>query len=242
MSLRPLLALAFSAIFLSIVPNVHAAETIKLVPTPDMSKLPPAQAGELRKARADFEKSVPLLAGDALAESYAVIGEAYAQNGFYDAANVAFEDATRLAPKDGHWVYALGVIAQIQKHPAVAQNYFGLAFQLTPDYLPIRVAVAQGKIDNHDFEGARRLLEVAVARHTDQPVPYAMLAGIAQQQKRYADAVVQYRQALKLDPDATQLYAGLAEAEKSAGDAKAAALARAKVLSLIHISEPTRQA
>ena len=207
---------------------MRADEAVKIVPTPDMSRLPPASAAELRNARADFEKSIPLLAGDALAENYAVIGQAYAQNGFYDAAAVAFEDAARLAPKDGQWVYAEGLIAQIQKRNAVAQNYFSLAFQLTPDYLPIRIAVAQGKINNHDLEGARKLIEDVVAHQTDQPVPYAMLAGIAQQQKRYAEAVTLFRHALALDPEATQLYAALADAEKGAGNVKAAEQARAK--------------
>ena len=216
------LAVAFAA------PIVHAEALIKPIPTPDLTRLAPAQATQLLNDRTAFEKTKVTLVGDGLPEAYALMGSAYARAGLYDAAMVALEDAALLAPKDGRWVYAQGLLANAQKRPAVAQNYFDLAFGLNQDYLPIRTAVARSKLGNGDLDGARKLMADYVASHTDQAVPYAMLGEIALRQKRYADAIEQTRHALALDPKASRLYATLADAQAGAGDAKGAAEARAR--------------
>jgi hypothetical protein len=49
-----------------------------------------------------------------------LLGAAYASNGFDAEADVALENASLLAPTDGRWVYARGVLAQKQKRGAVA--------------------------------------------------------------------------------------------------------------------------
>lgn len=206
---------------------LHAQALVKPIPLPDTSKLPPAQATELMNDRSSFEKAKVGLVGDALAQAYALMGSAYAQAGFYEAATVALDDAAALAPKDARWVYAQGLLARAQKHTAVAQNYFELAFGVDKEYLPIRAAVARSKFDNGDLEGARALMADYVAKHTDQAVPYALLGEIALRQKRYSDAIEQTRRALALDPKATALYATLSAAQAAAGDAKGAAQSRA---------------
>ena len=228
MPTRLLFALAVTAALVLAAPTVRADALVKTVPTPDMSRLPGPQAEALRKTRADFDKTKVTLVGEPLAEAYAVMGAAYTRAGFYDAATVALEDAVRLAPNDGRWVYAQGILARAQKQNAVAQNYFELAFGLNQEYLPIRVAVASSKLDNGDFEGARKLLADYIVKHNDQAVPYAMLGEIALRQKHYADAIAQIERALALDPNANALYATLAQAHTGAGNAKAAVEARAK--------------
>jgi tetratricopeptide (TPR) repeat protein len=228
MPTRSLFALAVAAALFFATPAVRADALVKVVPTPDMARLSASQAEDLRQTRADFDKTKPALAGESLAEAYAMLGAVYAGQRFYDAAEVALEDAVLLAPKDGRWVYAQGVLASAQKRNAVAQNYFDLAFGLNQEYLPIRVAVARSKFDNGDFNGARTLLDDYVAKHDDQAVPYAILGEIALRQKRYPDAIAQTERALALDANATRLYATLADAQAGAGDAKAAAQSRAK--------------
>jgi tetratricopeptide (TPR) repeat protein len=228
MPTRPLFALAVTAALVFAAPTVRADALVKTVPTPDMSRLSAPQAEDLRKTRADFEKTKATLVGEPLAEAYAIMGAAYARAGFYDAAHIALEDAVLLAPKDGRWVYAQGILARAQKQNAVAQNYFDLAFGLNQEYLPIRVAVARSKLDNGDFEGARKLLADYIAKHNDQAVPYAMLGEIALRQKHYADAIAQTERALALDPNANALYATLSAAQAGAGDVKVAAASHAK--------------
>jgi predicted Zn-dependent protease len=229
MSKRSTPILALAAAFALAASLVQAADALVTpVPLPDLSHLPAARAGEVREARAQFDRIKTTLVGEPLAEAYAVIGAEYAGNGLYETAGVALHDAALLAPKDGRWVYAQGILARAQKQNAVAQNYFDLAFTLNHDYLPIRVAVAQSKLDNGDLDGARRLLEEYVAQYKDQAVPYAMLGEIALRQKRAAEAVEQTQRALAIDSKATRLYATLADAQTAAGNAAAAAAARAK--------------
>lgn len=228
MSMRRIPTLALLAALAAAPALLFAEALVKPVPTPDLSKLPAAQADELRATRATFEKEKASLVGDPLAEAYALLGAAYARNGFTDEAALAFDDASVLAPKDGRWVYVQGVLARSLKQNAVAQNYFELALQLNHEYAPILVTVARAKLDNGDVDGARKLLADFVAQHNDQAVPYAMLGEIALRQKRYAEAVEQTQKALTLDPAATRLYGVLADAQTGAGNAKAAADARAK--------------
>jgi len=201
---------------------------VKPVPQPDLSKLPPEKAQDLRQTRQEFEKVKGTLAGDALAQAYAMLGAAYARTGLYDAAMVALDDASQLAPNDGRWVYSQGIVARLQKQNAAAQSYFERALTLNQEYLPIRMAVVNLRLEHGDLENARKLLSEFTAAHTNEPVAYATLGDIALRQKRYADAVEQINKALALDPKATKLYAQLADAYTGAGNAKAAADARAK--------------
>jgi tetratricopeptide (TPR) repeat protein len=222
----PALALA-AALFAA--PHAFAADTVvKPVPVPDLSKLPPAQAEDLRQARIEFEKVKPKLAGERLAEAHALLGAAYSRAGFYDAAAVAIEDAAALEPNDGRWVYAQGIIARMQKQNQAALGYFEHALQLDQGYLPIRIAVVNARIEQNDLEGARKLLQDFTTSDVKNPLPYAMLGDIALRQKRYPDAIAQTKHALEIDPNATKLYAQLADAYQGAGDAKNAADARAK--------------
>jgi predicted Zn-dependent protease len=225
---RLVLASVLAALFAAAAPALRADVALKPVPVPDLSKLPPAEAEELRKTRLSFDKGKDVLIGEALSESYFLLGAAYARAGLNEAASVALADAAALSPNNGHWVYAQGVVAATQRQDAAATAFFERAFSLSPDYLPIRAALANRRMAAGDLDGARQLLESYVARHTQQAVPYAMLGDIALRQKRYADAVVQLERALKIAPDANRLYAQLAEAHAGAGDAKAAAAARAK--------------
>jgi tetratricopeptide (TPR) repeat protein len=220
--------LAFLVLFAMACACAHAEALVKPVPTPDLSKAPAATADALRKARADFEKAKLPLVGDALAAAYAELGAIYARAGFTDAADVALEDAALLAPEDGRWVYARGVLARQQGRKAVAQNFFDLALRLDTTYLPIRIAVARMKLQNGDLDGARTLMADYVAQHADQAAAYALLGDIALRQKRYADAVDALQHAIRLQPQASRLYGQLADAQAGAGNAKAAAEARAK--------------
>ena len=229
MSIRFLLATSLSLSILAFA-SVHAADNaapaIAAVPTPDLSKLPADRATELRTQRESFEKSKSVLIGDALAETYALLGAAYARNGFHDAADIALANATAIAPQNGRWIYMRGVLAATRGQNDAAKQDFERAFALNQTYLPIRMAVASSRIASNDLEGARKLLEPFAARK--QVVPIAVLGDIAMKQKRYADAVTLFKRAAALAPEATRLNAQLADAYAAAGDNKSAAEARAK--------------
>ena len=228
-SLKSLAALVASIAFF-VAPHAFAAEAlVKPVPVPDLSKLPQAQAEELRQSRIEFEKIRPTLVGDALAQGYAMMGAAYARSGFYAESAVAFDDSIALMPDDSRWIYARGIVARMQKQNTEAQGYFEQALTLNQEYLPIRIAVVNARIERGDLEGARKLLTDFVAANPKEPVALAMAGDVALRQKRYADAIDATNRALAIDPKATKLYGQLADAYTGVGNAKAAADARAKV-------------
>lgn len=224
MFLRPVLAVLLAAAPLL----AFAQEAVKPVPTPDLSRLPAAAAAELRKARADFDRSQDAVTGDALAENYGLLGGAYARAGLTDAAAVALENAVVVAPRLARWSYARGVLALAAGHSAEATQWFERAWAANQDYLPLRTALANQKIGAGDLDGARRLLEDYTRKHHGEAVPHAMLGDIAMRQKRPADAVAAYRRALELQPQADRLQGQLAEALAANGDARGAAEARSR--------------
>lgn len=217
-----------AALALALSAPLALAQSVKPVPVPDLSSLPAASAAELRKARADFDKSRDIVSGEALAENYGILASAYARAGFTEAAAVAFDNAILTAPRDMRWLYARGVLALAMGQQAEATRDFERAFAITRDYLPLRTALANQKMGAGDLDGARQLLEEYTARQHGQAVPYAMLGEIALRQKRHADAIRNFELALEAQPQATRLYAQLAEAYAAGGNGKAAAEARAK--------------
>jgi len=224
------LAAALAALLILLASPAFAEEAlVKPVPVPDLSRLPADKAKTLRDARIEFEKMKPTLVGDNLAGAYALLGSFYARSGFYPEAAIALEDAAALAPTDARWIYAQGVIARMQKQNAPAQQYYERAFAIDQNYLPMRMALVNVKIEQGDLDGAKKLLADHTKDNPPDAVSYAMLGEIDLKQKRYAEAVDATNKALANDPKATKLYAQLADAYTGAGNAKAAADARAKV-------------
>ncbi|MEO7431968.1 MAG: tetratricopeptide repeat protein [Dokdonella sp.] len=228
MTLRIFSIITLAAVFAASSPIVRAEAEVKAVPMPDLSHLPPDRAENVRKARTDFDEVRKAQVGDELATTYAFIGAVYAQNELYSAASVALDDAIVLAPTDGRWVYSRGIVARIENQPAVAKALFERALTLDLEYVPIRLAAADARVQAGDLEGARSLLSDYAAKHDNEASVFAMLGDIALRQKRYADAIEQTNKALKADPQANQLFAQLAKAYAGAGNDKAAAEANAK--------------
>jgi tetratricopeptide (TPR) repeat protein len=229
MPIRSLIRRAACAIF-CLVPLYAGAEALlKPLPTPDTTKLAPDVAKDLEAARAAFEKAKLGFVGDDLAEAYARIGAVYASEGLADIAAIAFYDASQLAPKDSRWLYVRGVVARQQKLNADARADFEAALALDQVYLPIRLRLADTLSDMGDLEGARKLLDAGATQFKDRSVLFAMLGRTEAKQKRYAEAIANFNQALAIEPQANALYADIADAYQAQGNSAQADEARAKV-------------
>ncbi len=218
----------FGLLALAAVLDAHADGLLQPVPTPDTSKLAPEAARQLATQRAEFDKRKAGFVGPPLAQIYADLGALYLRNGFDDAAAVAFYDASQISPNDGRWLYLRGVVARRLKRNEDARADFQAALDHDKVYLPIRYRLADTLIDLGDPAGARKLLDDVAREHADQPVVFAMLGELALRQKRYADAVDNFNSALKLDPQANELYRHLADAYAGQGNSQAADEARKK--------------
>ena len=224
---RRRLAALLSGVLLVAGTAVAAEALIKPLPQPALGRLPSEQAKNLADARKAFDEARVTLVGDDLAAAYAQMGVIYARAGISDVAEVALGDAAALAPNDGRWVYLQGVLAHTQKNPA-ARTYFEHAFQLDPNYVPIRVAYATSLMEQNADDRALKLLDEYLSKNPDQPKVFAMKGEIALKQRRYAEAAAALQQALKLDPGADKLYTELAQALQGQGDSAGAGAARAK--------------
>jgi tetratricopeptide (TPR) repeat protein len=228
MSIEKTLRRLTLCVLLSLAASVHADSLLMPVPTPDMSKLAPDKAKQIAAQRADLDKLKNSAVGPPLAQIFADMGALYARNGFYDAAAVAFYDASQISPTDSRWYYVRGVIARRLNRNEDAKTNFMIALDHDKIYLPIRYRLADTLIDLNDLAGARKLLDDTAHDNPTQPVVFAMLGQLALKQKRYGDAVANINQAIKLDPKANELYSHLADAYTGQGNAKAADEARAK--------------
>ena len=213
-----------------LLPLSVAADTlIKPLPPPDTSKLAPAEAKQLAASRADFDKARAQLIGPPLAEAYADMGALYLRAGFKDAAAIAFYDASQVDPQDGRWFYLRGVVARDLKQNTDARANFEAALAIDKIYLPIQYRLSDTLVDLGDAEGARKLLEGTTREHPDQAVAFAMLGQVNLRLKRYTQAVDNLKEALRLEPQANQLYKPLAESYAALGNAQAAKDAEAKI-------------
>jgi len=210
------------------VATAHAEALVKPLPNPDLSKLPADVAKQLKDARAEFDKDKVNMEAEVLGAGYAQLGALYFRAGLLDVADLAFYDATQLAPKDARWLYLRGVLANAQKRAADARANFEAALALDQDYLPIRYRLADTLIELGDLAGAHNLLDAAFAQRKDIAVLPAMLGRLEIRQQRYADAIAHLNAALELEPQATALYKDLAAAYTAQGNAAAAKDAQAK--------------
>ncbi len=221
------IALPLVLAFACIAPAT-AADAIKPLPTADLSKLSKANGDEIRSYLVEFNKEKATLRGSDLAERYADIGALHARVGIFDVAEVAFADAAAITPEDGRWPYLQALIALARGQETQGRAFFERSFKLNPGYLPARVAMANTLIRDNELDRAKALLTDFVKDHQVYPMPYAVLASVELRQGRYAEAVEAFKRALAADPQATQIYKGLAIAQEKLGDQKAADASRAK--------------
>jgi tetratricopeptide (TPR) repeat protein len=125
-------------------------------------------------------------------------------------------------PHDVKWKKALAKTYLLTKNTAkLRPTLEGLAMADADD-LPIRKKLAQMALDAGDFEEARRWAVDSLHCDVEDASAHRMLAAALEGLKLPAKAVEEYEVAVKLDPDDSQAWAGLANAARAAGKADVA--------------------
>ena len=143
------------------------------------------------------------------AKVYDAIGAWFAEKGDLACAAAEFKEAVRLEPHSAEAHFDLGLVRQKQQQTAAAINEFRLALQYDPALLQAHCALGSTLSDPAGAEAEFRKA-LAVNPHT-----ICALDGIAQllvQERRYDAALDNWRQALRLQPDAPDLQLSLATA------------------------------
>ena len=152
------LALA-GAVALLLSAAAFAQNVIRPVPSPDLSNLSKTEAAQLVEMRAEFDRSKMTMVGEPLAKAYSLLASSYAQAGLLDAADVALANAIVVTPEDARWIYLRGMLARMRNQTAQANELLEQALRLDRKYLPMRIAVIEGRLTAGDAEGARQIAD-----------------------------------------------------------------------------------
>ncbi len=217
------------AIFLAVSASLATlAQTAPLpLPQPSLTTLPATQQSALRELRAEFDRNIGNLRGEQRAIAFLQMGALYLRSGLTDAANIALDHAVAAQPADPRFVYLRGVAALRQREATTAADAFARTIRLDPNYLPAHYHLAEIQIAENNLVAARATLTPVLAQRQDLAPAVALLGEIALREKRFDEAIAQFKGALKLEPQANALYERLADAHAGRGDTAAEVAARA---------------
>ncbi len=166
------------------------------------------EAGEARAIR----KMAREIAKDRGADFYQT-GMAEFTKGDYKDAVEAFKKAVEENPKDHLSYYALGRSYEKLARPLEAITSYEAAIKNKPDYLPAREAAGLLYFHQNKFQEAETHLKLARILESKVAEVYYCLGEIEQREKACKNAIIAYKQALKLNPDYVAARNGLKAAE-----------------------------
>src|SRR5579872_214239 len=166
----------------------------------------PAQVPDACKPPASAAHAPP---GTPRAKVLDAVGVWFAEKGDLQCAAADFKEALRLEPHSAEAHFDLGLVRQKQQQTAAAISEFRLALQYDPALLQAHCALGSALSNPVSAEAEFRKALAA------NPQFVCALDGIAQlmvQQRRYDAAIDDWRQALRVQPDAPDLQLSLATA------------------------------
>lgn len=184
------------------------------IPEPALAGLEPAVAEQLGAARARLARGQA--EGSAAATEFGELGLVYQAYGFSEPAEAAYENASRLAPRDFRWRHLLGLVLEDRQRLDEAAQAYSDAFALGSFYPSLlrwaRVEQGLGRLKE-----AGEVLAAAAAHAPNDPALLALQGEQARLTGQPAQAVELLGRALALAPGATRLHYPLALALRALG-------------------------
>jgi protein O-GlcNAc transferase len=151
-------------------------------------------------------------------------------NGQWDTAAKAYQSATDLAPKDARLRVELGAV--LMKTGRLTDSIATLqeALRLAPHNLPAELGLAQAYRAVHNYDEAKRVLNLAIKEHPNSAEPLAAMGDFEIQQQTYDVAIGHLTASLSLAPSNVETRNLLAAAYKARGDLASALAELQKVL------------
>ena len=151
-------------------------------------------------------------------------------SGQWDAAIQDYEKAIALAPKDANLRVELGVVLTKTGRLPDSIAMFQDALRLAPHNLEAELGLAQAYRAVHNYEEARRILNLAIREHPKSAEPLAALGDFEIQQQTYDAAIGHLKASLALAPANVETRNLLAGAYRAKGDLTSALAELQKVL------------
>jgi tetratricopeptide (TPR) repeat protein len=192
------------------------------IPQPDLSSLKDAVRQQIDAAqaalRAASQKSG--VSHEELAKAYGQMGKVYQAYNFFDAGAVCYQNADLLAPGEYAWPYYLGRLYEDNGHIKRAIASLEIARQLRPNNPWVLLSLGDAYLKNGELNRAATQFQQVLALDHSSAGAMAGLGKAALAKKDYATAIRYLREALELQPQATELHYQLAMAFRGAGDVK----------------------
>jgi tetratricopeptide (TPR) repeat protein len=135
----------------------------------------------------------------------------------WESAHQAYGRAQALAPRAFAWSYLDAVVLQRLARHAEAVTRLEQALAISSAYLPARVRLAEARLEIGDLERSRREFELLVREPGAEPAAHMGLGRIAAMERRHADAIKEFEQAVALFPELGAAYYALARSQRVLG-------------------------
>lgn len=197
----------------------HWQGRIEPVQESDISGAEPLVQQAIREAR----EAIAGLLGEpgvdpgGLASAYGQLGAIFQVQEMQGDAEICFTNARRLQPDTFRWAYYAGYLALRAGQTDKALSALQAARELNPQYGPLYLRLGEVWFERTDFAQARALFEKVAEEPGLQAAARYYLGLMDTLERRYEAAVEHLEQALRLNPDATEVHHPLAQAYRALG-------------------------
>jgi tetratricopeptide (TPR) repeat protein len=202
----------------------HWQEKLKSVPEADISGAEPVVQQTLTSAR----KQTAELLADATAEAgtlareFGNLGNLYQVYNIHALAESCYANAQTLQPDSFRWHYYSAYLGLSDGRVRQGIERLERAAALDPGYPPLQLRLGKAWFDLNELDKSRRVLERAAEKRGLRAAALYYLGQIELLQRNYPKAIEWFKEALTIDPQASQIHYPLARAYRAAGDAQRA--------------------
>ncbi len=194
-----------------------AKNGLRPVPIPRLDDLEPAVAAQIRDERRSFEALFE--SGNAsavkLAAAYGSLGRIFHVYEFFDSAEAAYTNAASLAPADARWPHLLGFLYQQTGRLHDAAERFEQALRARPDDRAATVRLGQVYLGLNRLRDAREQFDSMAT--VFPALSWYGLGEVALRERRFEEAVKNFRAVLERVPQASSVHYSLAMAYRGLG-------------------------
>jgi protein O-GlcNAc transferase len=135
----------------------------------------------------------------------------------WDAAHAAYARCQALAPRVFEWHYLDGVVLQRLARHSEAAARFRRALEVSPDYLPARVKLAEALFEAWDLDESFRLFDALSRDPATEPMGQFGLGRIAAARGNHEEAITRLQRALALSSEWGAAHYALALSYRAVG-------------------------
>jgi tetratricopeptide (TPR) repeat protein len=152
-----------------------------------------------------------------LAEGYGELAALYQLFHIDSAAALCWENARTLQPADFRWTYYAGYLALNSGETKKALELFQQARKLNPDYRPLDLRMGQLWLDTDQLDKAHAALQKAANESGLRAAALYYLGQIDLLRHDYQEAQANLSEALRINPEASEVHYPLAQAYRQLG-------------------------